>query len=139
MRVLKLGWIALWLVNTGCSGSTKDPGAPTDRPTDPTTSDTDPTATTDTAPPSTTDTAPPTGSGTTDTGACGTGLCGDVNGDATVDVLDVVLLLDWINGTTAPGPAGFWAGDVNNDGVLDATDVARIEDHILNGTPLDCG
>lgn len=51
---------------------------------------------------------------------------GDVNGDGTVDVLDVVKAVNFALGRTTPTEEERYAADVNEDGVIDILDVVRI-------------
>ena len=61
--------------------------------------------------------------------------CGDVNGDGSVNTLDVTTLFDFV---TAGLPYEAVA-DVNNDGKVNTLDVTRLFDFVTNGTPsLNC-
>ncbi len=57
---------------------------------------------------------------------------GDLNQDAAVDVLDVVLLVDLIL-FSEPDEYQLWAGDLIEDGTLDILDIIVLVDLILNG------
>jgi len=59
---------------------------------------------------------------------------GDVNGDETVDVLDIVSLLSFILGWTTPTDDQIIAGDVNQDGNLDILDVVQIVDIVTGNS-----
>jgi hypothetical protein len=63
---------------------------------------------------------------------------GDVNGDGSVDVVDVVYLIGYLyKGCLPPNPPE--AGDVNCDGRVELGDVVYLVDHILRGgPPPDC-
>lgn len=56
---------------------------------------------------------------------------GDANGDQTVDVMDVVLTVDYIL-NRQPANFIFKAADMNHDGVIDVSDVVGIVNVILN-------
>ncbi len=58
---------------------------------------------------------------------------GDVNGDQSVNVLDVVLIVDFILGNQGPAPQQAWAADINIDGAINVLDVVDLVDAILNG------
>jgi len=63
---------------------------------------------------------------------------GDVNGDGSVDVVDVVYLVGYLyKGCLPPNPPE--AGDVNCDGAVELGDVVYLVEHILRGgPPPDC-
>ncbi len=69
----------------------------------------------------------------TDDGSCECGLLGDVNNDGFVDVLDLVILTDFVLGTQTPTECQKWAGDVNGDGYLTINDQTDLVYFILNG------
>ena len=54
---------------------------------------------------------------------------GDLNGDATIDVLDIVILVSVILDGTQFNPAG----DINQDGVNNVLDIVQLVDIILEG------
>ncbi len=56
-------------------------------------------------------------------------VLGDLNGDTTIDVIDIVLLVSVILDGTAFNPAG----DINQDGVNNVLDVVQLVDIILEG------
>ncbi|MFQ6092277.1 MAG: dockerin type I domain-containing protein [bacterium] len=56
---------------------------------------------------------------------------GDVNGDGTINILDVVLTVNFILGLQEPTPAQFEAADFNYDGQLNVIDVVLIVGYIL--------
>ena len=60
---------------------------------------------------------------------------GDVNGDFSVDVTDIVLIVSFILETAVPTPEQLAAGDVNDDGALNILDVVDIVNWLL-GSPL---
>ena len=53
----------------------------------------------------------------------------DINGD--LNVLDVVILINFILETDAPDSDQFDAGDINGDGVLNVLDVVSLVNLIL--------
>ncbi|MBC8256591.1 MAG: carboxypeptidase regulatory-like domain-containing protein [Candidatus Marinimicrobia bacterium] len=68
------------------------------------------------------------------------GLMGDINFDGTINVLDVVALVNFVIYIDEPNNAEFSAGDLNHDGELDVLDVVLMVNAILSGYPLseDC-
>ncbi len=62
-----------------------------------------------------------------------TAALGDSNGDAAVDVLDVVNTVNYILGTN-PTPFIDYATDVNNDSAINVLDIVAIVDLILNAS-----
>lgn len=58
---------------------------------------------------------------------------GDINGDGSVNVLDVLRLVAFILGTDEPTSTEFLAGDWNGDGNLNVMDVLGLVNFILNG------
>ena len=60
------------------------------------------------------------------------GIIGDVNNDGSVDVLDIVRIVNIIVGNL-PEPTGYelWAGDFNADGNLNVLDVIAIINVII--------
>ena len=56
---------------------------------------------------------------------------GDVNLDSVLDVLDVVILINFILGLDIPELDQFEAGDINGDGVLNVLDVVSLVNLIL--------
>ena len=57
----------------------------------------------------------------------GTGVRGDLNGNGTVDVADVNIMIDMVLGKQAPTPAA----DLNNNGTVDVSDVNALIDIVL--------
>ncbi|MCK4386302.1 MAG: hypothetical protein KAW52_08575, partial [candidate division Zixibacteria bacterium] len=86
------------------------------------------------------------GEGGVDIGAFGVGcwsyVCGDANADSTVDVVDVVYLINYLfNETSAPDPLG--AGDANCDGTthepnVDVVDVVYLINYLFTEGPPPC-
>ena len=60
---------------------------------------------------------------------------GDVNGDAMVNVLDLVLTIRYILGLVPFTPTQFWAADIWTDGIINVMDALRIVNIILS-TPM---
>ena len=58
-------------------------------------------------------------------------LSGDINFDNQVDVLDVVLLVNFVLDNMAPSDIEFNASDINGDGVLNVLDVVQVVNIIL--------
>ena len=56
---------------------------------------------------------------------------GDINGDGVLNVLDVVILTNFILETDIPDPDQFEAGDINGDSVLNILDVVNLVNLIL--------
>ena len=65
---------------------------------------------------------------------CGTVQCGtgDVNIDGNVDVLDVVQVVNFIIGNSAPDNAQTCAADMNEDGNVDVLDVVQMVNMIIS-------
>jgi len=58
-------------------------------------------------------------------------VIGDVNQDGALDVIDVILILGFILGTSSPADIDFLISDVNQDGNLDILDVVSLVNQIL--------
>jgi hypothetical protein len=65
-------------------------------------------------------------------------ICGDVNADGIVDIVDIVIL---INYNFYDGPAPIMnVADVDNDGLINITDIEILINYVFyDGTPPDCG
>ncbi len=61
---------------------------------------------------------------------------GDANGDNTVDILDVILIVSYITGETTPTLSEIAIADLNFDATLDILDIVTLVGMILN--PVDC-
>ena len=59
-------------------------------------------------------------------------LSGDLNFDANVDVLDIVLLVNFVLESTNPSDLEFQAGDINSDGILNILDIVQVVNIILS-------
>ena len=57
--------------------------------------------------------------------------CGDVNEDGSLDVLDIVLVVGIILGTSEPTIAQWFIGDLNSDDNIDILDIVIIVEIIL--------
>jgi hypothetical protein len=69
---------------------------------------------------------------TVDDGSCEYCDLGNVNGDGTSDVMDIVQLVDCILLDSCDGTLDYsCAGDVNGDGAYDIMDVVILVDNIL--------
>lgn len=64
----------------------------------------------------------------------GSFICGDANGDETVNIGDVVFLITYIFGG-GPAPVPVDAGDTNGSGDLNIGDAVYLINHIFNGGP----
>ena len=58
-------------------------------------------------------------------------LLGDINFDESIDVLDIVLIVNIILGVLEPSDLQFNASDINFDGVINILDVVQIVNFIL--------
>ena len=65
-------------------------------------------------------------------GFLGIGQSGDVNLDETIDVLDVVLLLNFILELQVPTDDQIWLSDINQDEVLNILDIVALVSIILD-------
>lgn len=57
-------------------------------------------------------------------------ISGDVDGDGSISITDVILLLRHLTGLTELTPSQFAAADVNEDGLLDIADATMIMRHL---------
>jgi hypothetical protein len=67
------------------------------------------------------------------------GICGDANGDATVNVSDAVYIINYVFvGGGAPSPLA--CGDANSDGTVNVSDAVYIINYVFvgGGAPGDC-
>ena len=53
-------------------------------------------------------------------------LPGDVNSDALVNILDIVMMVNFIIGAVEPDPLAFTAADINLDGQLNILDIVQV-------------
>jgi hypothetical protein len=56
---------------------------------------------------------------------------GDLNCDGTEDILDIVILVDWILTGYVPSPQELSAADLNADGTMDILDIVALVAIIL--------
>ena len=63
--------------------------------------------------------------------------CGDVNGDASINVADATYLANYVF-LGGPPPADFSVGDVNCDGKIDLLDISIILGYIFRGGASPC-
>ena len=63
-------------------------------------------------------------------------LTGDINLDNSLNVLDVVMIISFIIGTSEPTDQEFNASDVNLDHSVDVLDVVQIVSSIVNAPPM---
>ncbi len=68
---------------------------------------------------------------------CQTYICGDANGDQSINIADAVFLINYIfKGGDAPDPPE--AGDANCDGAANVGDAVTLIDYIFKGGPEPC-
>jgi len=67
------------------------------------------------------------------------GICGDIDGNGIVNIMDVRLLMNHVADPTGY-PVDPWAGDVDGDGDIDGDDVQRLLAHVFDpeAHPLNC-
>ena len=58
-------------------------------------------------------------------------VLGDINSDLTIDILDVVLIVNIILGTLEPSDIQFLSADINTDGIVNILDVVQMVNIIL--------
>lgn len=58
-------------------------------------------------------------------------LLGDVNFDLVVDILDIVMIINFALGTVEPSSIEFYSADLNGDGVIDVLDIVNVINIIL--------
>ena len=57
---------------------------------------------------------------------------GDINNDLIIDVLDIILAINFITGTLEPSSQQEWSADLNNDSIINIQDIILIIQNILN-------
>ena len=62
----------------------------------------------------------------------GSTLAGDVNDDSVLNILDVVMLVNFILGSVDPTSSEYTAADINGDNILNVLDVVTIVNAILD-------
>ena len=66
-------------------------------------------------------------------------LCGDVNGDNSVNSLDITYLIDYLF-AGGPPPVIYDAADVNGDSHINVLDIVYLVDYVYKGgPPPQCG
>ena len=60
-----------------------------------------------------------------------TGALGDVNADGEINVLDVVMIINFVLFVESPNDIEFWASDLNADGFINVLDVVNLVNVIL--------
>ena len=58
-------------------------------------------------------------------------MLGDINEDSSINVLDVVILTNFILEADTPDSDQFEAGDINSDGILNVLDIVNLVNLIL--------
>jgi len=61
----------------------------------------------------------------------GSSMPGDINSDSVLNVLDIVLVVNFILGSDTPSASEFSAADLNSDGILNILDVVTLTNLIL--------
>ena len=61
------------------------------------------------------------------------GVLGDINADGSINILDVVILVNFVLGFQIPTNLEFSASDLNSDGILNVLDIVQLVNIILNG------
>ena len=56
---------------------------------------------------------------------------GDINQDSTLDVLDIVMQINFVIGNTTPTNLEFTASDINSDNTIDILDIVSLVNLIL--------
>jgi len=60
------------------------------------------------------------------------GAKGDINADGEINVLDVVMMVNFALYVEYPNDLEFWASDMNNDGMVNVLDVVQLVNFILD-------
>ena len=61
------------------------------------------------------------------------GMLGDINVDGAVNILDAVILVNFVLGFQIPTGLEFSASDLNSDGILNVLDIIQLVNIILYG------
>ncbi len=59
-------------------------------------------------------------------------MAGDINGDESINIQDIIILINFILGTDDPDTGEFNAADINSDGVLNIQDIILVVNLILD-------
>ena len=60
------------------------------------------------------------------------GVLGDINLDGSVNILDAVILVNFVLGFQTPLESEFTSSDINSDGILNVLDIVQLVNIILN-------
>ena len=60
-------------------------------------------------------------------------MMGDINVDGSVNILDIVILINFVLDVQTPSEAEFLSGDLNNDSTLNVLDIVQLVNIILYG------
>ena len=58
-------------------------------------------------------------------------MSGDINGDSILNILDIVLVVNFILGSDTPDASEFSAADLNGDGIHNILDIVTLTNLIL--------
>ena len=58
-------------------------------------------------------------------------VLGDINSDGSIDILDVVMLVNFVLNVNEPNPNQFPASDINNDGIINILDIVAVVGMII--------
>ena len=64
-------------------------------------------------------------------GSCSDWIMGDVNNDLSINVLDIVILVNYILVSVTPEECEFISGDINGDSMLNVLDIVQLVNIIL--------
>ena len=64
-------------------------------------------------------------------GSCSEWQLGDVNNDNTINILDIVLIINFILEITPPEECSAWAADLNSDSIINILDIIILVSTIL--------
>ena len=59
-------------------------------------------------------------------------VSGDINFDSIVDILDIVMIINFALGATTPTSLEFYSADVNSDNIIDILDIVNVINIILD-------
>ena len=59
-------------------------------------------------------------------------MLGDINGDFEINVLDVVIVINFALYIEEPSDSDFWASDINFDGMINVLDIVQLVNVILD-------
>lgn len=62
------------------------------------------------------------------------GVLGDINVDGAINILDVVIMVNFILGSQIPTDVEFSSSDLNSDGILNVLDIIQLINIILYGS-----